>query len=274
MRGMCGHALAVVVCLASSAELAAAQSQIWGRVGDERGGGLPGVTIELTSGLVADSGRPVVMDIGLQAPVSRVTVSGDGGRYGFITLPAGTYEVTYSLPGFSTYVVDTFSVPSNALVRLDAGMSVGALEETVTALLAEGELEVADLPERSRILGKVTAHRFSEELGGVSVEVVRSRTGLWGWFPERHEGVTDDGGHYDFDGLAPGSYTVEFTMPGWHTSVVDQLELPPNAVLQIDIEMIRSIGDDASEETITFSPNDERGYVKTRVHAYHAIDSP
>src|SRR5258706_2037744 len=79
-----------VVLLTASAGVAFAQSiasgAINGKVADDTGGALPGVTVNLTS--------PVLQ-------VKQVTVVTDAdGRYRFPDLPAGTYQARFELTGF------------------------------------------------------------------------------------------------------------------------------------------------------------------------------
>lgn len=81
----------VLVCLlvGASAALQAQQTtgEIIGRVVDEQGGALPGVTVTLRGAGVA--GTPT-------------TVSSESGTYRFPLLPPGSYELEFSLEGFAT----------------------------------------------------------------------------------------------------------------------------------------------------------------------------
>ena len=85
-------ALAVVLVPAA----AFAQTQITGEVTDNTGGVLPGVTVEASSPLLIEG--------------SRVAVTDGPGRYTIIGLTAGTYTVTMTLPGFSTFVAEGVEV--------------------------------------------------------------------------------------------------------------------------------------------------------------------
>lgn len=90
---------------------------IEGKVIDQGGGVLPGVTVTIESPALLGGARTAVTDA--------------GGRYRFAALPAGTYQVTYELAGFA---------PFKREVRLDTGfvatlnetLQVGAIEESVT----------------------------------------------------------------------------------------------------------------------------------------------
>ncbi len=112
---------------------AGAQGSISGLVEDTTGGILPGVTVE------ADS--PVNIE-------GTITAFTDGsGRYTIVNLRPGTYTVTFTLPGFNTFVRDELVLIGNAALQIDAQMAVGALEETVTV---SGESPVVDVQQVRR----------------------------------------------------------------------------------------------------------------------------
>ena len=69
----------------SSSSLAFAQASITGVVRDSSGGVLPGVTVEVSSPALIERVRSSVTD-------------GDG-QYRIVDLRAGTYTLTFSLPG-------------------------------------------------------------------------------------------------------------------------------------------------------------------------------
>ena len=84
-----GFAFAII-CLAPA--WVSAQSAFSGIVKDTTGAILPGVTIEAAS--------PVLIE------KVRSTVSDDQGRYNIVDLRPGTYTLTFTLPGFSTFKRD------------------------------------------------------------------------------------------------------------------------------------------------------------------------
>jgi hypothetical protein len=82
-------------CLVGAALVAAlvpstafAQATIAGLVRDTSGAVLPGVTVEAASGVLIEKARTAVSD--------------SNGRYQIVDLRAGTYVVTFTLPGFAT----------------------------------------------------------------------------------------------------------------------------------------------------------------------------
>ena len=126
-------ALAAFTCLALLPAAALAQSSITGEVSDNTGGVLPGVTVEAASPALIEG--------------SRVAVSDGTGRYTIIDLRPGTYSVTMSLPGFSTFIQEGIQVQASTNVTLNGALSVGALEETVTV---SGAAPVVDVQSAAR----------------------------------------------------------------------------------------------------------------------------
>jgi hypothetical protein len=102
-------------------------ASIEGRVVDETGAALPGVTIVATSP-------------GLQVPQITV-VSGPDGSYRIPELPIGEYRVSFEMTGFRALVRAGVVLTAGFVARVDGALSVGALEETVTV---SGQSPVVD----------------------------------------------------------------------------------------------------------------------------------
>ncbi|MBI4484846.1 MAG: carboxypeptidase regulatory-like domain-containing protein, partial [Acidobacteria bacterium] len=81
----------LTTCLAVSAAASAQQAtgNISGVARDTTGAVMPGVTVEAASPALIEKVRSTVTD--------------DRGRYQIIDLRPGTYTVTFTLPGFSTF---------------------------------------------------------------------------------------------------------------------------------------------------------------------------
>jgi hypothetical protein len=75
------------------------------------------------------------------------TQTNDNGAYSVSTLPAGTYQVEITKPGFRTFVSSNIVVNQNNVVRVDASMQVGAQVEKieVTAEAAALQTDRADI---------------------------------------------------------------------------------------------------------------------------------
>jgi hypothetical protein len=116
----------LVLCLGLTLP-AGAQVQsgtITGKVQDEQGGVLPGVTVTLSG-----NDRTVTF------------VTDNAGQYRFLNLPPGSYKVTFDLAGFTTVVHDDVVVTVGSNVDIPITMRVAAVQETVTV---SGESPIVD----------------------------------------------------------------------------------------------------------------------------------
>src|SRR4029450_10647070 len=119
--------LTYVTLLMPSAAGAQQTSSIAGMVRDTPGAVLPGVTVEAASPALIEKIRTVVAD-------------GEG-RYNMVDLRPGTYTVTFTLVGFSTFKRDGIQLTSGFTATVNADMQVGSLEETITVT---GEAPLVD----------------------------------------------------------------------------------------------------------------------------------
>jgi hypothetical protein len=118
----------LVACLAVMSGSAYAQSALAGVVKDSSGGVLPGVSVEAASSVLLEKARTAVTD--------------GSGQYRIPDLPPGTYEVTFTLTGFSTVKREAVEVTGAGVVSINADLRVGAVAETVTVT---GETAVVDV---------------------------------------------------------------------------------------------------------------------------------
>ncbi len=95
-----------------------AQASIAGVVRDTSGAVLPGVTVEAASDALIEKVRSVVSD--------------GSGQYRIVDLRPGTYAVTFNLPGFKPLRREGIELTGDFNATVNADMSVGSLEETVT----------------------------------------------------------------------------------------------------------------------------------------------
>ena len=109
------------------------QAAITGVIKDTSGAVLPGVTVEASS--------PVLIE------KTRSAVSDNNGVYRIVNLPAGTYTVSFTLTGFSTFKREGVVLQGSLNATINADMKVGALEETVTVT---GETPIVDVQSARR----------------------------------------------------------------------------------------------------------------------------
>src|SRR5262245_37552009 len=91
--------------------------ELVGKVSDDQGGVLPGVTVTLSG--------PAVMG----TPTS---VSGANGVYRFPAVNTGTYTLKFELAGFAPLVREGIVVPVRQTITVDVSMKIASLQETVT----------------------------------------------------------------------------------------------------------------------------------------------
>ena len=106
-----------------------AQSAINGTVRDSSGAVLPGVTVEAASPVLIEKVRTVITN--------------DSGQYSIQDLRPGQYNITFTLPGFSTFLREGMQLPADFTATVNAEMRVGALEETVTVSGSSPTVDVA-----------------------------------------------------------------------------------------------------------------------------------
>src|SRR5579883_3182949 len=127
-RGMSRFFLALVMCLSIAAfAFTPAWSQssnagtVSGQVVDEQNAAIPGTEVKLT-----DTSTSAI----------QTTVTNDAGRYTFSSVSPGTYNISFSKQGFSTYEVNAQSVQVGQVLTLNAKLKVGSTATTVEVTAA------------------------------------------------------------------------------------------------------------------------------------------
>jgi len=124
--------VAVVVLVSLSAVPAFGQgssASIIGRVTDQSGAVLPGVTVTVTS--------PA-----LQVP-EVTAVTNELGEYRVAPLPIGVYAMAFDLPGFQTIRRQEIRLPVGFTARIDVELGIAAVGETITVSGAAPIVDVA-----------------------------------------------------------------------------------------------------------------------------------
>ena len=127
---------------ASTAWAQLSTAQLSGRVTDESGAVLPGVTVAVTQ-----------TDTGL----TRSVTTNANGTYVMPNLPTGPYRLEAALQGFRTYVQTGIVLQVAATPAINVSMAIGSLEETVsveaaTPLVDVQSAGIGDIVDNERIV--------------------------------------------------------------------------------------------------------------------------
>jgi outer membrane receptor protein involved in Fe transport len=136
--------LLVLTHLAGIAHAQVEQGAITGRVFDESGGVVPGVSVTVT-----ETGTGAV----------RETHTNGAGQYSVPYLPIGTYEVTAALSGFSSARVTAVMIRVGLTATVDLSLKPGPLQTEITVTADAVQLEL-----QSPALGNVVSGRQMIEL--------------------------------------------------------------------------------------------------------------
>ena len=119
-------ALLALVLGVAPAEAQVQTGEVSGRVTDESGAVLPGVTVTLSS--------PVLIQ-------PQTAVSSETGSFRFPLIPIGTYSVKFELPGFKTVVREDITVTIGFNASVNQQLALSTVQETVTV---SGESPIVD----------------------------------------------------------------------------------------------------------------------------------
>ena len=119
----------------------ASTATIAGVVHDSSGAVLPGVTVE--------AGSPALIER------VRTTVTDDRGQYRLPELRPGTYSVTFSLAGFSTFKRDGLELRTNFTAQVDAELKVSDIQETITVSGATPLVDVSTATQQRTVTREV-----------------------------------------------------------------------------------------------------------------------
>jgi len=159
MRGFTRFVRFVATMLVLVPAAARAQNaSIAGVVKDTSGAVLPGVTVEVASPVLIEKTRSGVTD--------------GAGQYKIIQLLPGTYTVTFTLQGFSTYKRDGIEVEGSQTISVNGEMKVGQVSETVTVT---GETPIVDVQSASvqKVITKEVIDAIPTGRNGVYLAVLQ-----------------------------------------------------------------------------------------------------
>jgi Carboxypeptidase regulatory-like domain len=139
-------ALAIVSALGivpAAAQTGQTFGELVGKITDDQGGVLPGVTVTLSG--------PNVMG-------TPTAVSGTNGLYRFPAVNTGTYQLKFDLAGFAPLVRTGIVVPVRQTVTVDAQMKLASLQETVTVSGSSPTVDVENTKVGARLSQEILAN--------------------------------------------------------------------------------------------------------------------
>ncbi len=202
-----GHfAIGLILLLTSTSAWAQATAELNGRVTDQSGGVLPGVTVTVTQ---TDTG------------FTRSVVTEANGLYVVSNLPTGPYRLEVALQGFRTYVQTGIVLQVAATPTINVVLSVGNLQETVTIEAAAPLVDVkstgiSEVVEQERILELPLQGRQVTDLivlAGAAVQDIPNNKSMPGSIFTGVAGSLPFGVAYLLDGAAHNNPYDNLNMP-------------------------------------------------------------
>ncbi len=157
------------------------EGKIVGRVVDDQGNPLPGVTVEATSPKLVGKAS---------------TLTDSTGTYRLMALPSGVYEVTFTLPGFKKLVRKEILLELSQTITLNVTLEVAAVEEEVIVVgqrplidvksTVKGQVmtreTIMSLP-RGRsfdsLINLVPGVHYESKVGGFTTDVASGAENIW-----------------------------------------------------------------------------------------------
>ncbi len=144
---LCLCNLGISLCLISvfvpTADAQVLYGSIVGNVSDESGASIPGATVAIMNTATGDSQEGSTTEDGL---------------YRFVTVQAGSYDVTVGAEGFSTFISEGVTVTVNTVTRVDANMQIGQVTEQITVEATAARLQT----EKATTSAEITSAAVSQ----------------------------------------------------------------------------------------------------------------
>jgi hypothetical protein len=171
----------LALCLGAAFAQITPEGKITGRVTDDQGVPLPGVAVEATSPKL----------VGTAAAVTDAA-----GVYRLMALPSGTYEVTFTMPGFKKLIRKSVYLELSQTLILNVVLETAAVEEEVTVVgqsplidvksTVKGQVmtkEVFMALPRGRnfdsLIGTMPGVQYESKVGGYSMDGASGAENMW-----------------------------------------------------------------------------------------------
>jgi hypothetical protein len=210
---------------------------IAGVVRDGSGGILPNVTVEAAS--------PVLIE------KSRTAMTDGSGQYRIDQLRPGTYTVTFTLAGFSTFRREGVDISEGFTAPVSAALSIGAVKDTITVEAQAPVVDVQDVSEHRTLVNQEldalpTAGSFAT-LGTTLPSVAANQNDVGGSQGEKGNVLAAHGGNgfdmtLNVDGIAISNMgTTTNSGAAWST-----FSLNPASVQEMSFETDANSAESAS----------------------------
>ncbi len=243
--GLSRHFFGLAICLGILAlGLTPAWSQtsnagtVAGQVVDEQNAAVPGTEVK-------------VIDTGTNAALT--TITNDAGRYIFSNVPPGTYNVTFTKQGFSSYDVNAQSVQIGNVLTINAKLKVGSTTTTVEVSATAGaELQTMNATVGNQINGQSLLLLPNLGRDVTSMAVLQPATTPSGYTAGSYQDANTymlDGGNItdDMAGNTIGYQTNYSGLGGSQGSSI------PSGVIPTPIESIEELKVSVSNQTSDFT---------------------
>ena len=154
----------IVLAAVATPSVLFAQAVVTGVVKDASGAVLPGVTVEAASPALIEKVRSATTD--------------GSGQYRIVDLRPGSYDVSFTLAGFSTVKREGIVLAGTATVTVNADLKVGAVTETITVTGASPLVDVQGVASEHSITRELldsvptgrTVHTMATLIPGLTVQ--------------------------------------------------------------------------------------------------------
>jgi hypothetical protein len=143
-------AILFVVAVSTASGQSRSAAGLGGRLSDESGAALPGVTVS-----IACAGSPALV----------VAVTDGAGRFAAPDVPAGSCTVTFELAGFRTVVRERIDLQAGQAAVVDQQLGLAAIEETVNVVAAAPDSPPAPAPRPHIQPSTIPAHETASVCG-------------------------------------------------------------------------------------------------------------